>query len=156
LDSNKPVRMTNQRRMILEEVRKLCSHPTAMEVYEIVRKRLPHISLGTVYRNLEFLSEMGLIQKLEMAGTQKRFDGKIENHYHLRCMRCHRLEDLDVSPIAAIDQALVGVTDFEVLWHRLEFMGVCSACRHARDTGEAHNSGALDRDSPDGMTGSFL
>jgi Fe2+ or Zn2+ uptake regulation protein len=156
LDSNKPVRMTNQRRMILEEVRKLCSHPTAMEVYEIVRKRLPHISLGTVYRNLEFLSDMGLIQKLEMAGTQRRFDGRIENHYHLRCMRCHRLEDLDVSPIAAIDQALVGVTDFEVLWHRLEFMGVCSACRHARESGEAHNSGALDRDPSDGITGSFL
>lgn len=152
MDSIKPVRMTTQRRIILEEVRKLCSHPTAMDVYEIVRKRLPHISLGTVYRNLEFLSDIGLVQKLEMAGTHKRFDGKIENHYHLRCMSCHRLEDLDVGPIAAIDRALIGVSDYEILWHRLEFVGLCPACRKERDMREAHHCVVPDRDASDKIT----
>jgi Fur family ferric uptake transcriptional regulator len=57
--------MTRQRRVILEELRKVNTHPSADEIYEIVRKRLPRISLGTVYRNLEILSESGDIQKLE-------------------------------------------------------------------------------------------
>ena len=73
--SNPKSRMTHQRRIILEELRNTRSHPTADEVYEIVRKRIPKISLGTVYRNLELLSESGVIQKLEIGGTQKRFDG---------------------------------------------------------------------------------
>jgi Fur family ferric uptake transcriptional regulator len=145
--------MTNQRRIILDEVRKLCSHPTAMEVYEMVRKRLPRVSLGTVYRNLEFLSDIGLIQKLEMAGTQKRFDGRVENHYHMRCVRCHRLEDLNVGPISAIDQALAGVSDFEVLWHRLEFMGLCPACRRREEMAEiGSDEAASSRSSSGDMT----
>lgn len=124
--------MTNQRRIILEELNKLHTHPTANELYEAVRKRLPHISLGTVYRNLEFLSELGMIQKLEMAGTQKRFDGRIENHYHIRCIQCHRVEDVPIDPISDIDQALKGVSDYDVLWHKLEFVGLCPNCKSKR------------------------
>ena len=60
--------MTRQRMVILDELRKVSSHPTADEVYEMVRKNLPRISLGTVYRNLEILSVMGLISKLEIDG----------------------------------------------------------------------------------------
>ncbi|MGC8659306.1 MAG: Fur family transcriptional regulator, partial [Desulfomonilaceae bacterium] len=56
------IRQTSQRRIILEELAKLKTHPTANEVYEVVRKRLPKISLGTVYRNLELLSESGSIR----------------------------------------------------------------------------------------------
>ena len=72
------LRMTRQRRVILEELRKVNNHPSAYEIYEFVRKRLPRISLGTVYRNLEILSESGDIQKLEPGCSLKRFDG----NYH--------------------------------------------------------------------------
>jgi len=64
-------RMTRQRRIILEELRKVDSHPTADEVYEMVRRQLPRISLGTVYRNLEILSREGLIQKVVL-GARRR------------------------------------------------------------------------------------
>ncbi|WP_041286382.1 Fur family transcriptional regulator [Desulfomonile tiedjei] len=121
--------MTEQRRIILEELRKLRTHPTANEVYEIVRRRLPRISLGTVYRNLEILSETGMILKLEMAGTQKRFDGKTENHYHVRCLGCGRVDDVAIEPISLIDSALDGVSDYRIVWHRLEFMGFCPKCQ---------------------------
>lgn len=123
------LRMTEQRKIILEELRRLCTHPTANEVYEIVRKRLPRISLGTVYRNLEILSETGMIQKLEMAGTQKRFDGNTENHYHVRCLGCGRVDDVAIEPISSIDSALDGVIDYRIVWHRLEFMGFCPKCQ---------------------------
>ena len=68
------MRLTTQRQVILEELGKVKSHPTANEVYDMVRKRLPRIGLGTVYRNLELMAESGMILKLEVGGTQKRFD----------------------------------------------------------------------------------
>ena len=91
--NNLNLRMTRQRKVILEELRKVDTHPSADEVYEMVRKRIPRISLGTVYRNLEILSERGDIQKLELGCTLKRFDGVPENHYHIRCVDCGRVVD---------------------------------------------------------------
>ena len=97
------MRMTRQRNVILEELRKVDTHPSADEVYDMVRRRLPRISLGTVYRNLEILSQNGRIQKLEIGGTQKRFDGNPANHYHLRCIHCDRLADAPAGIDVAVD-----------------------------------------------------
>jgi Fur family ferric uptake transcriptional regulator len=124
-----PLRMTRQRVIILEALRGVKSHPTADELYEMVREKLPHISLGTVYRNLEIMVSSGIIRKLETAGTQKRFDGIVEDHYHVRCVRCGRVDDLPVKSIKAIDDAIVGVTDYQILSHHLEFAGLCPRCK---------------------------
>ena len=70
-------------------------HPTADEVYQVVRKRLPRISLGTVYRNLDVLSESGEISRLDRCGAQYRFDGDLEQHYHIRCSSCGRVDDIE-------------------------------------------------------------
>ena len=122
------LRMTRQRRVILEELRKVKTHPSADEIYEIVRKRLPRISLGTVYRNLEKLSESGDIQKLEPGCSLKRFDGDPTDHCHIRCVRCDRIADAPMAPDLEIDLARVNSTDFEIIGHRLEFLGVCPIC----------------------------
>ena len=122
------LRMTRQRRVILEELRKVKTHPSADEIYEIVRKRLPRISLGTVYRNLEKLSESGDIQKLEPGSSLKRFDGDPTDHCHIRCVRCDRIADAPMAPDLEIDLARVNSTDFEIIGHRLEFLGVCPIC----------------------------
>lgn len=122
-------RMTHRRQVILEELRKVKTHPTADEVYEMVRRRLPRISLGTVYRNLEILSDTGMIQKLEIGGTQKRFDAEPQNHYHVRCVRCGRVEDTHVDLLTDLDDAIRKEIDYEIIGHRLEFQGVCPQCR---------------------------
>lgn len=129
-------RMTRQRRVILEELRKVDSHPSADEVYEMVRKRLPRISLGTVYRNLEILSESGDIQKLEPGCSLKRFDGNPSEHCHIHCVRCHRIADLPMVPDLAIDLAGVYTTDFKIVGHRLEFIGLCSQCSDNSESSE--------------------
>lgn len=122
----KPQRMTKQRRIILDELRKVTSHPTADELYEIVRKRLPRISLGTVYRNLEVLSENGEVLKLESAGSQKRFDGDVSTHSHVRCMRCGRVGDvMGTVPMPDIN---VDAPGFSVTHASVEFYGVCDEC----------------------------
>jgi Fur family ferric uptake transcriptional regulator len=120
--------MTRQRRVILEELRKVQSHPSADELYEMVRRRLPRISLGTVYRNLDLMDRDGLIRKLELGGSQKRFDGDISGHYHKRCVSCGRVDDARVEKITAIEDAVKDVTDYEIIEHRLEFIGLCPQC----------------------------
>jgi Fur family ferric uptake transcriptional regulator len=121
--------MTRQRRVILEELNNIDSHPTADEVYERARRQLPRISLGTVYRNLEILSEYGMIQKLELGGTQKRFDGKVENHYHIRCIRCGCIEDVPTTNLTNIEHAVRGTIDYEIIGIRVEFIGICPQCK---------------------------
>jgi len=123
------LRMTHQRRVILEEIKKLDTHPTTDELYDLVRHRLPHISLGTVYRNLEILSDCGLIQKLELAGCQRRFDGNTESHYHVRCVECDRVRDLPTTSLAIHEDDFRESTDYEITGHRLEFFGRCPECK---------------------------
>jgi len=125
----KKLRQTDARRIILEEIKGLTSHPTADEVYAIVRKRIPRVSLGTIYRNLEILSENGQIQKMEIGGTQKRFDGNTGTHYHLRCIVCGRVIDLTTKPLKEIEKTVSKLTDHEILGHRLELIGVCLSCK---------------------------
>ena len=122
------LRRTRQRQVILEELRKVDTHPSADEVYEMVRKRLPRISLGTVYRNLEILSQNGEIQKLELGSSLKRFDGIAANHHHIRCIHCDRVADAPEDFDVTISHDLKKATDFKILGHRLEFTGICPDC----------------------------
>ncbi len=122
-------RLTRQRQVILEELKKTRSHPTADELYEMVRRRIPNISLATVYRNLEILSGCGLIKKLETAGSQKRFDANIENHQHIRCVKCGRVDDLYCDSVNPLDCVAGENFDYEIIDYRLEFIGLCPECR---------------------------
>ncbi len=132
LDSGQKHRMTNQRQVILEEVQKVNTHPTADEVYGMVRKRLPRISLGTVYRNLEILSTSGLIQKIGPPSNQMRFDGKADNHYHIRCVSCGRVEDAPVETVDKLENTIREISDYSIVGHKLEFIGICPRCEEKR------------------------
>ncbi len=123
------MRLTKQRQIILEELCKVTTHPTADDLYQMVRKRMPKISLGTVYRNLELLSDSGIIQKLDIGGTQKRFDGNADTHYHIRCLFCGRVDDLSLDPDFNLEEQANNLTEFEILRHSLEFQGICPACK---------------------------
>ncbi|MCP4747457.1 MAG: transcriptional repressor [Desulfobacteraceae bacterium] len=125
--------MTQQRRVILEELQKHHTHPTADMLYEIVRKRLPRISLGTVYRNLEILTALGEIQTLELSGSQKRFDANSRKHYHIRCMHCDRVDDAPIAPMAQLEDELYQATVYTIIGHRLEFMGLCPECSRKQE-----------------------
>ena len=127
-------RNTRQREVILEELRKLRSHPTAVGLYELVRRRLPRISLGTVYRNLELLAAMGEIQKLGPGAAQARFDGNTDRHDHLRCIDCGRVDDLPGAPLDLAQVKHNDLSGYKLLGYRLEFVGVCPGCREQSKT----------------------
>ena len=128
----KDMRLTNQRRIIMEQLRSVTSHPTEDEIYGMVREKMPRISLGTVYRNLEVLSSLGLVRKLENAAGQKRFDGDMSPHHHIRCEICGKVGDIfDAPDISGIEQKLG--TDFQITGYTLEFTGICPDCQKSRD-----------------------
>lgn len=120
-------RMTRQRALILEVLRNVTSHPTADEIYGMVRAKMPRISLGTVYRNLDLLTNSGEILCLDRAGTQKHFDGNPNPHCHVRCKRCGRIGDVYSAPdLPSFNN--VRAMGFTIECMELEFTGVCDAC----------------------------
>lgn len=121
-------RMTRQRRAILDILSREGWHPTGDEVYRLARRRLPRISLGTVYRNLELLSEQGLIRKIEVSGRQRRFDGRLEPHCHARCTVCGQVEDVMYRPQVSLEKAAAELKGWEISGHSLELTGRCPGC----------------------------
>jgi len=134
---DRKTRMTPQRRVILEELRRANDHPGADEIYQRVRKRLPRVSLGTVYRNLDILCELGEVQRLELSSAMKRYDGIPKKHYHIRCICCERVDDAPIAPLNALEDDLYGTTVFEIIGHNLEFTGLCPQCSKQRSQGQA-------------------
>jgi len=124
-----PLRMTKQRQVILDELRSVTSHPTADDMYDMVRRRLPNVSLGTVYRNLEVLAESGVVQKIDVGGTKKRFDGNTDPHDHLRCTACGRVDDVSINIETDFEELAALMTGYTIHRHRLEFIGICPQCQ---------------------------
>lgn len=127
------VRHTKQREVILEVLRGTKSHPTADWVYQEVRKSMPHVSLGTIYRNLKTLSEHGEIQELAFGSTHSRFDANKEVHYHFVCEQCGQIDDLDLPILQGLEERLEQV-GYKVASHRLEFYGLCPDCAAEEDS----------------------
>src|SRR5215468_729459 len=128
------LRLTGPRRVVLEVVRGTDSHPTAERVHQMVRRRLPRVSLGTVYRNLRLLVSEGLVK--ELPGPHARFDGNVSEHHHVTCLGCGRIVDIAGTLTEPHSRALCGrvaaEAGFSVSHHRIEFYGRCPECRRRR------------------------
>ena len=124
-----PVRRTSQREIILQELKKSRQHLTGDELFRAVRKKMPRISLATVYRNLELLSETGVIAKLEVSGRQRHFDSEVAGHDHVSCVQCHKVENVHLEGRKE-DCPSHGVVDgYIITGRRLEFFGLCPQCQ---------------------------
>ncbi|MCP4290443.1 MAG: transcriptional repressor [bacterium] len=122
-------RNTPQRQIILEKLCGTQSHPTASELYDIVKIQLPRISLGTVYRNLEVLANNGQIAKLDLAGGEARFDGTVSPHCHIRCTDCGIVRDLPAMNPREPDLTIGQTNGFLVSGFRMEYTGICANCQ---------------------------
>jgi len=122
-------RRSKQKEAILRVLRDTTSHPTADWIYEEVRKEIPSISLGTIYRNLKIMKEQGMILEVDFAGTLSRYDGNAKNHHHFRCEDCGRVFDIDEPVDGSLDEKVSIKTGFRISYHRLEFRGLCIDCQ---------------------------
>ena len=117
-----------QREKILEYVLNSCEHPSVEDIYTSVRKTLPNISLGTVYRNLNKLSEMGKIRKISMPNDCDRFDKTLEDHFHIHCIKCDKVEDIDFSIDNSIYKKIENDKLYKLISCNLVFDGICNDC----------------------------
>lgn len=122
------MKYSRQREAIYQAVRESCSHPSADAVYEQVRLQHPQISLGTVYRNLGQLTESGLLTKIAMPSGCDRFDGRLDEHYHMICTRCSAVVDVELSSLASLSREVLDKTGFQVSDCHLVLEGLCRDC----------------------------
>jgi Fe2+ or Zn2+ uptake regulation protein len=123
------LRMTHQREIILDELNRSKTHPTADELYWSIKMKMPRISLATVYRNLEILSGAGLIQKLEVSGRQKRFDWNPEQHNHVFCTQCQGVDNIPTFDALAPNIGPTQEKGYCISGCRIEFFGICPKCQ---------------------------
>lgn len=122
------MKYSRQRELIYNAVVDNPIHPTAEEVYGMLKKDNPNLSLGTVYRNLQFLSEKGDINRLSFRDKPDRFDGNTEHHYHGVCVQCEKLVDIFVDYFKDIDNTVQSNSGLKILSHNITFSVICPKC----------------------------
>lgn len=123
-------RNTRQRQLVLDAVRSRCDHPTAEDIYLQVRETDDRVSRGTVYRNLNLLTEAGVITTVKTPGTT-RFDWRCDGHGHAVCRCCGAAADVMLPYDDGLDERAGLETGFSIDAHNLVFEGTCPACQHA-------------------------
>ena len=121
-------RYTIQRSLVLEAVKGSGRHVTADEVYERISKEHPDISRGTVYRNLNLLSDIGEIRKVEMPGGAALFDRVCHDHYHAKCIKCGRVFDVAMEYIPDLESNIKDTQGFVFTGHDIIFKCLCREC----------------------------
>lgn len=122
------LKYSRQREAIKEFLMTRRDHPTADIVYRHMREIYPNISLGTVYRNLSLLSEIGEIHKINMGDGVDRFDGNLAPHYHVICTKCHSVTDLDMYRADELEAQASRCYSGKILSHSTNFYGICPKC----------------------------
>lgn len=122
-------RKTIQCDLVLEAVKNLHCHATADEIYGEIVKTHPNVSKGTVYRNLQRLCETGDIRKREIPGGADRFDHICSNHYHVKCINCGHVFDVDMEYMDNIEKSIKNTHGFVFTGHDIVFKGICPDCK---------------------------
>ncbi len=122
------MRYSKQRELILNTVLHNRIHPTAENVYKLLKDDYPELSLGTVYRNLNFLAENNMLKKINVPDGSDRFDGTLSRHQHLICRKCGKVSDISIDELMAIKSSILKNTGFEIDIDTLAFEGICGEC----------------------------
>ena len=122
------LKYSRQREAIKENLMSRKDHPTADAVYLSIREEYPNISLGTVYRNLQLLTELGELQKIRIGDGLDHFDADTHQHYHFYCTKCGAVIDMDMDAINEINDIASKTFDGIIESHNLTFSGICGRC----------------------------
>lgn len=120
---------SKQREIIRKALIENPVHPTADEIYTIVRRENPQISLGTVYRNLNLLAGEAAILKIPIPGHSDRFDGNPADHRHILCQDCGALFDMEFDPLSGCNEKIREETGIVVTGYHLIIHGICQNCQ---------------------------
>jgi len=137
--------VTHQRLAVYEAVLSSTGHPGAEEIYQAVRQRCPGISKGTVYRTLDTLCEMGVVNDIHRSADTSRFEAVLEPHHHLICLACRRVVDLFDDSLQKLrlppgGSGGPGRKGFRVTGYQIQFTGYCGECAVSRRGPRPHSS----------------
>lgn len=122
-------RNTIQKELVLQTVRKLRKHLTADEIYQFIIEEHPSVGKGTVYRNLNILVEEGKIRKIAIPNGSDCFDFTLEEHYHVRCVCCGNVFDVDMEVVPDLKKNIQDSHGIRFIDYDILFRGVCVACQ---------------------------
>lgn len=123
------IRITPQRQAIIEYLIDTDNHPTVDEIYKAIEKRYGHMSLATVYNNLNVLVSAGLVEEMKFNGVTSRYDYNHHQHFHIICVECGAIEDVNYSDVMPIQEAAKLQTNYEVFHLKIELHGLCPKCQ---------------------------
>ncbi|XOU94028.1 MAG: Fur family transcriptional regulator [Candidatus Kerfeldbacteria bacterium] len=129
--AKKDYRLTKQRLVILDWVRKNHVHPNAENVYKGVKKRLKNISLATVYRNLSFLADHGLLKQF-IVDKVTHFESRVDSHVHFVCEKCHGIEEIKDSKDVPLIRGLKDIASKNKFYIRSENYEIRGLCKHCQ------------------------
>lgn len=118
------MRNSKQRDLIFDIINNSYNHPTAYDIYEIARKEIDNISLGTVYRNINLLEEQGKVKRIKMNDNIDRFDKAFSNHSHFICIKCSKIIDIDKEFLKEYSY----LCGNKIIKTEVSFKGICEDC----------------------------
>ena len=130
---NREYKLTPQRQVILRVfMNNRGSHLSAEDVYSMVKRHNPDVGLATVYRTLDLLADLEVLQKMDFGDGKARFelnDTEAHHHHHLICLNCGKVEEFDADLLERLEASIEEKTGFEIINHRLKFFGYCTDCK---------------------------
>ena len=126
-------RNTIQKELVLNAVVKMHSHVTAEEVYNFIKTDYPTIGKGTVYRNLSILADENRIRKVDIPGSADCYDFTLKKHYHVRCIVCGKVSDVDMDEIEIMDSLIRDKHGIKFLDYDILFKGICKECQEKQE-----------------------
>ena len=131
-------RNTIQKDLVRNTVYEMRRQVTANEVYEFIKEAYPTIGKGTVYRNLDILVEEGNLRKVEVPDGPNRFDLTLKNHYHVRCVNCGEISDVDMDEILGLLEKIHDTHGTDFLGYDILFKGICPKCQKKIKDGQIY------------------
>src|SRR5215510_14055473 len=128
MDTKQKPKLTPQREAVFQVIQERDDHPTASDIFEAARRRLPSLSYATVYNSLRYLKEAGLVHEITFGDSASRYDGVMERHDHAICNQCGKLVDLDIPEAAKLMPAAARKSRFRPQSVHFTLRGVCPDC----------------------------
>jgi len=127
---SKGYKMTPQRRTVIKALFECGQFPTAQDILEYAKKVNPDMGIDTIYRNLNLLTEMGVLNQINIKSRDVSvFEIVTDHHHHLICLNCGKTECLDYCPVLQDVEKIADDKKFKIMGHSLEFYGYCSTCQ---------------------------
>ncbi len=128
----KEKRQTIQKGLVWEAVTDASDHPNAEQIYERIVEKHPSISRATVYRNLNSLVEEGKVKRIRVLGGPDHFDRTLKNHYHIQCIYCKRVDDVELFEDINLSEQNINTNGYILESYEIVFNGICPECKNMR------------------------